>query len=187
MSTQPGARTGYGWPVLTSTTTGPLPRLRKWWIPDTDRHIFLRDGSAGFVLVHLILWFHERIEDIDDGIWDEWGYAYRMVRGSTSSWSEHAAGTAADLNATRHPLGVPTTKTFSAWQILRIRWRLRRVYRGVIMWGGDYKNRPDAMHFEIAPGKTLADCERLARRLMRTKRGQRILEDNTGARAVILS
>lgn len=185
MGTAPGRRTGYGWPVLTATTTGPLPRLRKWWIPGTDRHIFLRDGSTGFLLVHLALWFHERVEPIDEGIFDEWGWADRPVRGSTTT-SEHAGGVAEDLNATKHPMGVPIANTFTRLQITRIRWRLRYVYRGVLEWGGDW-NRPDGMHFNLAPGKNLADAEKVARRLMGTKRGRRILDENHGARAVILS
>src|SRR4051812_28143633 len=93
-----------GYPVIeTNRTTGSLPRLRKWIIPGTDRHVFLRDGSVGFVLVHLALWFHNTIERLDRGVWDEWGWAVRPVRGQTTGYSNHAAGAAEDLNATLHP------------------------------------------------------------------------------------
>lgn len=186
MAVSPGRFTGYGWPVLTSTTGGPLPRLRKWWIPGTDRHIYLRDGSVGFVLVHMILWWHERLEDIDDGIWDEWGWADRDVRGSTVT-SEHAGGVAADVNATKHPMGVAIDRTFTKLQILRMRTRLRLTYKNKIQWGGDFRSRPDGMHINPAPGVTLEEMERLARRLMNTPRGRRILAGNPGAKEVILS
>lgn len=173
-----------GWPVLDSDTTGPLPRLRKWVIPGTDRHLLLRDGSCGFLLVHLALWFHEKIERLDLGIWDEWGHAVRPVRGQTTGYSNHAGGVAADLNATRHPLGVSVTRTFTATQVRKIRRRMR-VYLGAVIWGGTW-SRPDGMHFELAP-TTLAAVERRARALMLTQRGRRILAANPGAREAILS
>ncbi|WP_418061723.1 M15 family metallopeptidase [Pimelobacter simplex] len=174
-----------GYPALTSRTTGPLPRLRLWKLPGVERHFLLRDGSVGFILIHLILWFHERIERLDLGTWDEWGWAARMVRGSVDVVSNHESGSAADVNATRHPLGVPTARTYTATQQRKIRRRLRIVFLGLIRWGGDYKNRPDSMHFEVIGG--LRACERLARVLMKTSRGRRILAANPGAEKVILS
>ena len=168
-----------GWPVLAEHS----PLLHKWVIPGTDRHLILREGSAGFLLAHFVLWFHEKIERLDQGTWDEWGYAYRPVRGFYV-WSNHASGTAADLNATRHPLGLPTAQTFTPAQVEAIHRRLRR-YRGAIHWGGDYTSRPDAMHFEL--DKDLEACEAIARRLVRTPRGLRVLKANPGQRAVIRS
>ena len=178
-------RSQNGWQVLDHDTTGPAPRLRRWAIPGTGRHLILRDGSAGFVLVHLALWFHETIERLDLGVWDEWGWAPRPIRGSTTV-SNHASGTAMDLNATRHPLGVPTASTFTTAQARRIRHRLRWLYQRRIRWGGDYTRRPDAMHFELHEC-TLRQAERLARRLMRTSRGRRVLAANPTAKEVILS
>lgn len=174
-----------GYPVVGSGTTGAMPRLRKWVVPGTGRHLLLRDGSAGFLLVHYAMWYHSRVEKLDAGVWDDWGWASRPIRGSATI-SNHASGTAMDLNATRHPLGVSPSDTFTSAQIRRIRRRLRvRFGAGVIRWGGDYLRRPDGMHYEVvAP---LARCERLARRLMRYGRGKRILEVNPGAEEVILS
>lgn len=177
-----------GWPVLDSDTTGPLPRLRKWIVPDIDRHFLLRDGSCGFVLMFVIVWFHEKIERLDLGVWDDWGHAVRPVRGQTSGYSNHAGGVAADVNATRHPLGVPAVDTFTSAQIRWIRLRVR-LYRGVVIWGGDW-SRPDGMHFELAgpsTGVNLPQVERLARLLMATPRGRRILAANPGAANVIKS
>lgn len=166
-----------GWPT-------PPPLTRKWIIPGTDRHLVLRDGSAGFLLIHLALWFHERIERLNEGVWDEWGGANRPIRGSKVT-SNHASYTAADLNATLHPLGVATASTFTPRQTNMIRRRVKVFFLGLIRWGGDYQNRPDAMHFEI--NGPLHACERLARALMKTPRGRRILAANPGAREVILS
>jgi hypothetical protein len=174
-----------GFPVLfTNRTTGPLPRLRKFVIPGTDRHFYLRDGSAGFLLAHAILFWHERVEPINGGVWDEWGWAVRPVRGQQSGYSNHASGTAADVNATKHGLGVAAAKSFTLKQIALLHARLI-AYRGTLRWGGDYDSRPDAMHIEI--NADLTTCEKRARALLNTKRGQRILAANPGLKAVILS
>jgi len=88
--------------------------------------------------------FHELIEPIDEGQLDDWGYAFRMVRGSTDNLSNHSSGTAIDLNATQHPLG--KVGTFPAEKVPMIR-ALAKKYG--LKWGGDYRNRKDEMHFEI--------------------------------------
>lgn len=168
-----------GWSVLAEHS----PMLHKWIIPGTNRHLVMRAGSAGFLLAHMALWFHEKVERLDLGVWDDWGYAYRPIRGD-EEWSNHASGTACDLNATRHPLAVPTAQTFTEAQTKAIHRRLR-LYRGAILWGGDYVNRPDAMHFEIV--RTLAFTEAQASRLLNTPRGRRIIHANPVQRAVILS
>lgn len=178
-----------GWPVLSSETTGPLPRLRRWVIPTpelvAERHLYLRDGAAGFLLAHLACWFHDEVERLDTGVWDEWGYAYRPVRGQSSGFSNHASGTAMDLNATRHPLGVPTLRTFTPSQQRAIHDRLA-MYGGRIDWGGDWR-RPDGMHFELAPGTQLDGVEHRARELTDSPRGTRVLAANRGALAIINS
>lgn len=166
----------------------PLPadskKLLTWRVtPDTS--IRLRNGSAGFLLVHFAIGFDRRVEDIDrnynDGALDDWGYAFRPVRGY-SELSRHAYGLAEDLNATDHPLGVD--HTFTDRQLADLHRRLRR-YEGCIRHGIDYRTRIDPMHAEI--DRPLADCERVARRLMDTPVGRYILEHNPGQREVILS
>jgi hypothetical protein len=173
-----------GWLVLDNDTTGQPPRLRHWDVPAADRDILLRDGSAGFLLIHLAMWFDAKIERIDTGQFDDWGYASRPIRGSSTTYSNHASGTAMDLNATRHPLGIPASKNFSKEQIVAIHKRLP-FYKGCIRWGGDYKNRPDPMHWELDKG--MKDVEKRARELCDSKRGKKILEANPGARALIFA
>lgn len=167
-----------GWPALASNSA----LLHTWELPRSNTRIRLRCGSAGFLLLHLALWFDKSIEDLDEPVMDEWGYAYRPVRGFTNTLSNHSSGTAMDLNATDHPLGVD--HTFTEAEVAAIHQRLA-LYDGCIRWGGDYSGRKDSMHFEInAP---LAECEVKARKLLDTPRGRRILADNPGQRAVILS
>jgi hypothetical protein len=88
--------------------------------------------------------FHELIEPIDEGTFDDWGYAYRMVRGNATKLSCHSSGTAIDLNATRHALG--KVGTFPAEKVPMIR-ALAKKYG--LKWGGDFKSRADEMHFEV--------------------------------------
>lgn len=195
MSAEAGRFTGYGGQVLDGRFDGPFPRLRKFVIPGADRTINLRDGSMGFILVHFALWWHEVVHALNapGQVWDEWGWAPRLVRGSSSVISEHAGGRAADLDATLHPRGV-SLRTFKRWQVVKIHARLLfyRVWVGkklarVLSWGGDYQHTVDGMHIEIAPGVSIAMAERLAAFLMRTPRGKRILAANPGLREVILS
>lgn len=194
MAAVTGRFTGYGGQVLDGRFDGPQPHLRKFIVPGTGRTLNLRDGCMGFLIVHFVLWWHEVIHAINIGIWDEWGWADRLTRGSSTVTSEHAGGRAADVDATLHPRGVALARTFKAIQVARIRARLLfyRVRRGArlvkaLSWGGDFHSTVDGMHIEIAPGATLEDCNKLAIRLMKTPRGKRILAANPGLREVILS
>jgi hypothetical protein len=173
-----------GYAVLDGDTSGPQPRCRLWQIPTVERKLKLRDGSAGFLLVHLAMWFDQTIERLDaKEQYDDWAWASRPIRGS-SSISNHASGTAMDLNATKHPMGVKTTATFNSGEIHKIHRRLK-FYNDCIRWGGDYQSRPDAMHFEIDRG--LEAVERRAKSLTDAGRGKAICQANPGARAFIYS
>lgn len=160
-----------GYRVITATETA------KWVLPFKSgpyRHLLLHKGHLGFILTHFALWFHEVIEPLNVGVWDEWGYAWRDIIGGSTDISNHASGTAVDLNATLHPLGQRGTFKM-AWQYVKIRLRLLW-FRNVVRWGGDYVYRADEMHFEINRGYTAV--RRLALRLQKTPRGKRILKVN---------
>lgn len=166
--------------------------LHTWVVPgiEVSDTMTLRQGSAGFNLIFWMSLFDKRVEDVDDNYpgRDDWPYAYRPVRGY-STWSNHASGTAIDLNATDHPLGKAGTFTDAEVQIIHRMLRARFVPKGgtipVIRWGGDYRNRKDEMHFECA--LSLPYQEEIARKLMKTPRGKMILAANPGQAKVILS
>lgn len=108
--------------------------------------ISVRKGDVATILVYVAKRFHSEVESL---VWPgNWGYAERKIRGG-SSLSNHASGTAIDLNAPRHYLGA--RGTFTKKQVRAIRKILSDV-GGVIRWGGDYRNRKDEMHFEINAG-----------------------------------
>ncbi|MBM3910472.1 MAG: M15 family metallopeptidase [Thaumarchaeota archaeon] len=112
-------------------------------IKNTDRKIRLQK-DAGVILAAFAAEFHAQVEPIDDPEIDDWGYAYRDVRGSDSVLSNHSSGTAIDLNATKHPLGAQNTFTKQQAVIIR---ELSKKYG--IRWGGDYAKRKDEQHWEI--------------------------------------
>lgn len=124
-------------------------------IPGTQRSIRLRTGPAGDLLLWVLSQFDRLVEDIDAGQLDDWGYAERPIRGSTTVLSNHASGTAADVNALRHPQGTNPAANFSAPQIAAIRAIVART-EGCVRWGGDYTAPAlkDGMHFEIVAGES---------------------------------
>lgn len=118
----------------------------------------VRGGDVAVIFTDLVEQFDAHVEDVDLGA-DDWGYAYRAVRAG-DSLSNHASGTAIDLNAMRHPLG--KVGTFTTTQVAALRQILAR-YGGVVRWGGDYSGRKDEMHFEIVG--TTAQVAAVAARL----------------------
>lgn len=172
-----------GWPVVDST------QLHVWQLPDKHGKplqykgretvkLPLVKGAAGFVLAHTALWYHETIESLTtQPQHDEWGWAPRPIAGS-STISNHASGTAMDLNATLHPQGVATKATMSATVVTKIHHRLE--WLRVVRWGGDYVNTPDAMHWEIDAPKWRVVLR--AGQLRFTRRGRRLAKINPRGR-----
>lgn len=75
-----------------------------------------------------------------------WGgsYAPRFVRGSRTTLSPHAWGTAFDINAQWNALGAtpPLDGRGSVMKLLPL------AYEHGFGWGGNFKTRPDGMHFQ---------------------------------------
>jgi len=117
--------------------------IKSYAIRGTDIKIKCAAG-CGPLLAEFAAQFHELIEPIDTGGLDDWGYCYRMVRGTTDKLSNHSSGTALDLNATHHPLG--KAGTFPLEKVPMIQ-ALAKKYG--LTWGGDYRGRKDEMHFEM--------------------------------------
>lgn len=130
-------------------------------VPGTTRKLTVRIGPAGDLLLWVASQFDKLVEDIEQGILDDWGYAERPIRGGVEL-SNHASGTAIDLNATSHPLGTQPTANFSAAEIAGIRAIVART-EGCVRWGGDYTGRKDGMHFEINAPE--AACKRVLDKL----------------------
>lgn len=116
--------------------------IKSYSIEGSHVKIACRESVAP-LLVAFCKDFNELIEPIDAGA-DDWGYCFRMVRGTTDKLSNHSSGTAIDLNASKHALG--KVGTFPAEKVPMIR-ALAKKYG--LRWGGDYQHRKDEMHFEV--------------------------------------
>jgi hypothetical protein len=113
-------------------------------IPVPGGTLPVREGAVAVVFEWLARRFNDDVEPLH---WPGcWGYAERPIRGSTTTLSNHASGTAVDFNAPKHPLGKVGTYTSSQVRAIR---RILTDAHGVIRWGGDYTGRRDEMHFEV--------------------------------------
>lgn len=78
-----------------------------------------------------------------DGVADDWGFACREIRNLTPKRaSNHSWGLAVDLNATTNAQ-FSTHGDMPQW-VVNLAWEKYR-----LSWGGNYKTRPDPMHFEF--------------------------------------
>jgi len=115
----------------------------------------LRSGSkslqvakkAADALVEMTRWWDSNIEPVTS----LGGYNYRNIVGYSDTISNHGSGTAIDINATKHPLGAEGTVSKS--QAAKI--SAKAASLGLI-WGGNYRNRKDEMHFEVAKNSATA-------------------------------
>jgi hypothetical protein len=155
-----------GWPANTPSLVASQQ------IPGSLVKVSVRTDAAGQLLLEVASAFDRLVEDIDNarGALDDWGYAERPIRGGSAT-SNHASGTAIDLDATKHPLGTDPHQNFTQAQIDQIH-RILAVAGGVVRWGGDYVGRKDPMHFEINDGQTIATCARALAAMRQFNAGQ---------------
>lgn len=133
-------------------------------VPGTSGRVAVRRGDVATILLYVLQRFNREVEKL---VWPGiWGYAERTIRGSSTTLSNHASGTAVDANAPRHPLGTNPYNNFSRAQISTIHRIINDCGvkgRPVVRWGGDYFGRKDGMHFEIVGSS--ADVRTLAARI----------------------
>ena len=143
-----------GWPASKDPNA---IHIKSFPVAGTD--IKLRCAAAcGPILAAFAAEFHALVEPIDKGTLDDWGYAYRAIRGQSTGLSNHASGTAIDINATKHPLGKENTFTPAQRKVLDT---LCKKYG--LRAGYTYTHRKDDMHFEVAetPAKVKARITKL--------------------------
>lgn len=138
-----------GWPAY--STTEHYARFtaaeQGWWAANAD---------VAVVFTEFIDRFVREVEPIDGKVLDDWSYANRLVRGSTSVVSNHGSATAIDLNALKHPRGVPDTFSPAEQRTMH---RIRDAItddagRPVLRLGMDYRTTVDDMHVEIDANAT---------------------------------
>ncbi|ONI91971.1 hypothetical protein ALI144C_00345 [Actinosynnema sp. ALI-1.44] len=76
--------------------------MRSFAVPGATHVVMPIRADVAPLLLEFARWWHVTVEQLV--VPGCWGYAYREISGS-NSLSNHASGTAIDLNAPRHPLG----------------------------------------------------------------------------------
>lgn len=142
-----GLRSQNGWPVLKSGE--PV------WFTACGVRFAAANADVATIAKHFIERFHVEVEPITGGIHDDWSFAVRNVRGSTTSISNHSSATAWDLNAVQHPSGV--RGTFTSKQATALRRLAASITDAsgdrVLRLGMDYTTTVDDMHVEINAGE----------------------------------
>lgn len=126
-------------------------------IPGTTIKVYFRKGDVSVVMLWLLEQYNKHVEPLL--AMDTGSYNPRSIIGE-SVLSNHASATAADVRWSKHPIG--KRGTFTATQKATIQSLLARL-DGVVRWGGNYKGRPDEMHFEIvgSPSRVKAVADRV--------------------------
>ena len=163
-----------GWPALKSGAIDLDPGSKRALQPG------VLDGDVAVILNYVAGRFHEEVEPVY--IPGSWGHNYRPITNG-SAYSNHASGTAIDLNAPAHPYGA--SGTFSSGEQSAIRAILDDC-NGVIRWGGDYSGTKDEMHFEINVGPSSSAVPELADRIRSEDRWVKhpTLKESAGGAAV---
>lgn len=146
------ARSQNGWTVIDQEDCdqGPFQGVR---FPNG-----IRAGDVATIMRWQLDRYRETVEPIVAGTC--WGYNRKKIEGS-DDWSNHASGTAWDINAPQHPMGPPTRTNMSQREIDACH-KIEAASEGTLRWGGDF-GRPDPMHWEIIG--TPAQCARFAKRI----------------------
>lgn len=136
-----------GWPAYADTShyVRFTAAGQDWWAANAD---------VAVVFKEFIERFDKEVEEITQSTLDDWSYANRLVRGSTSVVSNHGSATAIDLNALQHPRGVH--KTFTPAKAKAVR-RIKNEITDdsgvpVLRLGLDFTTTVDDMHVEINTG-----------------------------------
>lgn len=120
--------------------------------PVKNRSFRVRDNNnVAVIFTYLIQQYEKRVEPIEFGQLDDWGYANRPDQNNPALISCHASGTAVDLNAVKHPNGNPSTYTTAQIKALH---SILAELKGTVQCGQFFHHTIDPMHFEInvAPG-----------------------------------
>lgn len=136
-----------GWQV-------PPKKLKLFKIQGTTRKLNL-DKDAGRVLTALANDYNTMVRRLDVGSVDEGGYNDRDAAAVPGKKSNHASGTAVDLNWSEEGAqGSNWGKKFfsDVKNLVKVN-ALKKTYGSVLQWGGDWRAK-DYMHWEIKAGVT---------------------------------
>jgi len=144
-----------GWPVITNQSD---PKLTVIKIPNTTIPLRLQRDVAP-LLAYVASRVNKEVCSLSfgnkPGVQDDGGYCYRKIDNSIA-FSNHASGTAIDLNWTRWPQfrKKMNAKERAASEAIALD------LKEVIRWGGNYRaSRVDEQHWEITPGVSVSQVK----------------------------
>jgi len=144
-----------GWEVIKDQSDKTLTVVR---LAKSDIPLRLHKDAAK-LLAYVAVRFDKEVSALKQGnkpgFQDEGGYSYRKI-GNGPKWSNHASGSAIDLNWQKYPMfrRKMTKKQVAACEAIVAD------CEGLVRWGGHYKTAVDQMHFEVAPKVTAADIKK---------------------------
>lgn len=166
----PSAPTSYnGWTV---GTPGSVIGVSNYAVPGSSIVLPIRSGDVATVLGYVAQRFNAEVEPLLQG--QCFGYSYRANVNNPSVWSNHASGTAIDLNSLKHPNGAAST--FTAAKIAAVR-RILAFCGDVVYWGQDYRGVVDGMHFEIDVPPGTSSLARLASKIRAVRLPLGVVDD----------
>ena len=118
-------------------------------VADVDFPGGTRGGDVHWLFVWALLRWHREVEPLHAG-WC-WGWSYRPNKNDPESLSNHASGTAIDINAPRHPNGKRGTYTKAQRAAIK---RICADSGDVLRSGEFYRSTVDGMHLEINASAT---------------------------------
>jgi hypothetical protein len=131
-----------GWPVGLDRASIDV---HNYQVPGTKRY-FAVNSHVAPILIAFAAEYHKLVQPIDSGIFDDWGYNAAVIP-NTKVYSNHASGTAIDINATCHPWKTEASANFTSMQIAAVHALVKKYS---LRWGADYLHGfTDPMHFEI--------------------------------------
>ena len=148
-----------GWPY-------PAAKLVTKMVPGTNRKMTLNADCAALLLA-VAADYHATVRPIDQGAVDDAGFCDRDARAAAGQKSNHANGSAADLNWSQE--GAQNSswgqKFFAQAKIKLAIAAMKQRYGSCVQWGGDWNKYKDYMHWEIKPGVTVAQVKALCAKL----------------------
>ena len=165
-----------GWEVIPSYTDG---RLDMKVIPGTTSRIKMRAEVLPLFLALSADYHREvaRIRPRETGAFNP----RKSNLSTTGAWSDHASGTAVDINWGHEgavgPYGgmkTMTNRQIKACAAIKERYEIV-IWGGDKARGGDYRQPQywDPMHYALKPGTTLRDVKRIIKKLGIDKNGRR--------------
>lgn len=164
-----------GWEVIESYGD---PRLDMKRVPGTTVRIKMRDEVLPLFLA-LVADYHKEVAKLRPR--ETGAFNPRKSQLSPTKWSDHASGTAVDINWNHEGAVGPNggMKTMTRRQIQACA-EIKKRYE-IVIWGGDKKRGGDyvtpsywdPMHYALKPGTTVKDVKRVIKKLGIKPNGKR--------------